>query len=98
MKILTTPRMERCIGCHACSLACARLVHIRLSWDTAGIRILSSGAKVAVLSWKKVCVFDAAPATRPVRWTPSISILQASRSCVSIVVVVFRSARTTALK
>ena len=43
MKILTTPRMERCIGCHACSLACARLVHKRLSWDTAGIRILSSG-------------------------------------------------------
>ena len=27
MKILTTPRMERCIGCHSCSLACARLVH-----------------------------------------------------------------------
>jgi Fe-S-cluster-containing dehydrogenase component len=43
MKILTTPRMERCIGCHACSLACARLVHKRLPWDTAGIRILSSG-------------------------------------------------------
>ena len=43
MKILTTPRMERCIGCHSCSLACARLVHKRLSWDTAGIRIRSSG-------------------------------------------------------
>uniref|UniRef100_A0A7V4LDR3 (Fe-S)-binding protein n=1 Tax=Desulfobacca acetoxidans TaxID=60893 RepID=A0A7V4LDR3_9BACT len=43
MKILTTPRMERCIGCHSCSLACARLVHHRLSWDTAGIRIASSG-------------------------------------------------------
>ena len=27
MKILTAPRMERCIGCHSCSLACARLVH-----------------------------------------------------------------------
>ncbi len=27
MKILSTPRMERCIGCHSCSLACARLVH-----------------------------------------------------------------------
>jgi Fe-S-cluster-containing dehydrogenase component len=25
MKILSTPRMERCIGCHSCSLACARL-------------------------------------------------------------------------
>jgi Fe-S-cluster-containing dehydrogenase component len=42
-KILTTPHMERCIGCHACSLACARLVNKRLSWDTAGIRIVSSG-------------------------------------------------------
>jgi len=27
MKILTAPRMERCIGCHSCSLACARQVH-----------------------------------------------------------------------
>jgi len=43
MKILTAPRMERCIGCHSCSLACARLVHKLLSWDTAGIRIRSSG-------------------------------------------------------
>ena len=43
MKILTTPRMERCIGCNSCSLACARLVHHRLSWLTAGIRIISSG-------------------------------------------------------
>lgn len=43
MKLLTTPRMEQCIGCHSCSLACARLVHRRLSWHTAGIRIASSG-------------------------------------------------------
>jgi Fe-S-cluster-containing dehydrogenase component len=43
MKILTAPRMDRCIGCHSCSLACARLLHHRLSWDTAGIRIHSSG-------------------------------------------------------
>ena len=27
MKSLTAPRMERCIGCHSCSLACGRLVH-----------------------------------------------------------------------
>jgi Fe-S-cluster-containing dehydrogenase component len=38
MKILTTPRMERCIGCNSCSLACARLVHKRLSWLAAGIK------------------------------------------------------------
>jgi len=43
MKNLTTPHMERCIGCHSCSLACARLVHKNLSWDTAGIRIATSG-------------------------------------------------------
>jgi Fe-S-cluster-containing dehydrogenase component len=43
MKILTTPRLERCIGCHSCSLACARLGHQRLSWDMAGIRVASSG-------------------------------------------------------
>jgi len=43
VKVLKTPRMERCIGCHSCSLACARLVHKHLSWDTAGIRIVSSG-------------------------------------------------------
>jgi Fe-S-cluster-containing hydrogenase component 2 len=43
IKCLKTPLMERCIGCHSCSLACARLVYKRLSWDTAGIRIFSSG-------------------------------------------------------
>lgn len=43
MKKLTTPNLNRCIGCHSCSLACARLVHKKISWDTAGIRIKSSG-------------------------------------------------------
>ena len=43
MKILSASRMERCIGSHSCSLACARLVHKRLSWDMAGIRIQSTG-------------------------------------------------------
>ena len=43
MKQLTTPRINRCIGCHSCSLACARLVHKMISWDTAGIRIRSAG-------------------------------------------------------
>ncbi len=43
MKILAAVRMERCIGCHSCSLACARIVHRRLSWDEAGIRIHTSG-------------------------------------------------------
>lgn len=43
MKILVASRMERCIGCHSCSLACARLVHDTLSWSRAGIRIGSAG-------------------------------------------------------
>ena len=42
-KILVAARMERCIGCHSCSLACARLVHDALSWTRAGIRIGSAG-------------------------------------------------------
>ena len=43
MKILSTPRLDQCIGCHSCSLACARLVHKRVSWLCAGIRIESAG-------------------------------------------------------
>lgn len=43
MKLLTTPRMDRCIGCHSCSLACARLIYKRISWSAAGIRIHSAG-------------------------------------------------------
>lgn len=43
MKIHRAARMERCIGCHSCSLACARLVYKALSWNKAGIRIRSTG-------------------------------------------------------
>ena len=43
MKILRALRMERCIGCYSCSLACARLVHGSLSWKRSGIRIHSAG-------------------------------------------------------
>lgn len=43
MKILRATRMDRCIGCHSCSLACARQVHKKFSWRAAGIRIKSSG-------------------------------------------------------
>lgn len=43
MKRLEAVRMEQCIGCHSCSLACARLVHKKLSWNTSGIRISSAG-------------------------------------------------------
>ena len=43
MKILRASRMDRCIGCHSCSLACARQVNKKFSWNAAGIRIKSSG-------------------------------------------------------
>ena len=43
MKLLRANKMVRCIGCHSCSLACARLVHKKMSWNTAGIRIASAG-------------------------------------------------------
>ncbi|QGY39289.1 4Fe-4S dicluster domain-containing protein [Pseudodesulfovibrio cashew] len=43
MKALRAARMERCIGCHSCSLACSRQVHHFLSWNRAGIRIASAG-------------------------------------------------------
>jgi Fe-S-cluster-containing dehydrogenase component len=61
MKILATPHMERCIGCHSCSLACARLVHKRLSWDTAGIRIASSGGLSTGFEARTCLACDPAP-------------------------------------
>lgn len=61
MRILTTPRMERCIGCHSCSLACARLIHGRLSWNTAGIRIASSGGLSTGFEARVCLACDPAP-------------------------------------
>lgn len=55
VKILTAPRLERCIGCYSCSLACARLVHRRLSWESAGIRIFTSGG-LSTSFEAKVCL------------------------------------------
>ncbi len=43
MKFLRAKNIKRCIGCHICSLTCARQVHGLISWDASGIRILSSG-------------------------------------------------------
>ena len=60
-KVLTTPRMDRCIGCHSCSLACARLVHKKLSWDTAGIRIISSGGLSTGFEAKSCLACNPAP-------------------------------------
>lgn len=61
MKILTTPRMERCIGCYSCSMACSRLVHKQLSWLTAGIRITSAGGLSTGFEAKVCLACDPAP-------------------------------------
>lgn len=61
MKILKANRMERCIGCHACSLACARLVHKRLSWLTSGIRITSAGGLSTGFEARLCLACDPAP-------------------------------------
>lgn len=61
MKTLVASRMETCIGCHSCSLACARLVHRRLSWDTAGIRIASSGGLSTGFEARLCLACDPAP-------------------------------------
>ncbi|MBG0776666.1 MAG: 4Fe-4S binding protein [Desulfovibrionaceae bacterium] len=55
MKILRASRMEQCIGCYSCSLACARLVHGQLSWSNAGIAIRSSGGMTTGFE-ARVCV------------------------------------------
>ena len=42
-KILTAPRMARCIGCESCMLACARMVYQTLSPHKSAIQVRSSG-------------------------------------------------------
>ena len=61
MKALRASRMERCIGCHSCSLACARLVHKVLSWNKAGIRIASSGGLTTGFEARLCLACDPAP-------------------------------------
>lgn len=61
MKILSPSKMERCIGCYSCSLACARLVHKHLSWSAAGIRISTSGGMSTGFEAKYCVACDPAP-------------------------------------
>ncbi len=61
MKQLITPRMDQCIGCHSCSLACARLVHKKVSWNSAGIRIHSSGGLSTGFVANRCLACDPAP-------------------------------------
>ena len=64
MKILRASRMDRCIGCHSCSLACARQVHKKLSWSTAGIRIQSSGGITTGFEARLCLACNPAPCAR----------------------------------
>ncbi len=61
MKVLRAVRMERCIGCHSCSLACARLVYKQFSWNTAGIRIKSVGGVTSGFKAEHCLACDPAP-------------------------------------
>ena len=61
MKLLTTPRMDQCTGCHSCSLACARIIHKKLSWSCAGIRIESSGGLSTGFRATRCLACDPAP-------------------------------------
>lgn len=63
MKILRAARMERCIGCYSCSLACARLVHKQLSWTNCGIRISTAGGVSTGFEAKLCVACDPAPCT-----------------------------------
>ena len=42
-KILTAPRMARCIGCDSCMLACARMIYRSISPHKSAIQIRSRG-------------------------------------------------------
>jgi len=64
-KILRATKMERCIGCSSCTLACARLVHKTLSWIKAGIRIHSSGGLSSGFEAIYCLACDPAPCIAP---------------------------------
>lgn len=61
MKRLITPRIDQCIGCHSCSLACARIVYRKISWNTAGIRIHSTGGLSTSFVANRCLACDPAP-------------------------------------
>ncbi|SDB42620.1 4Fe-4S binding domain-containing protein [Desulfonatronum thiosulfatophilum] len=64
MKILRASRMDRCIGCHSCSMACARQVHKKFSWSAAGIRIGSSGGITTGFEARVCLACDPAPCAK----------------------------------
>jgi len=87
VKVLRTPRMERCIGCYSCSLACARSVYKSLSWKRSGIHIRSSGgistgfeARVCLACDPAACA--AACPTEALRQRPGGGVFFKEKRCI----------------
>lgn len=59
--------MDQCIGCHSCSMACARLIQKRLSWHAAGIRIRSAGGLSTGFVAVRCLACDPAPCVQACR-------------------------------
>ncbi len=59
-KILTSPRMARCIGCDSCMLACARMVYKSYSPHKSAIQIRSRGGVMGRLV-ANICTACAEP-------------------------------------
>ncbi len=64
MKQLTASRMDQCIGCQSCSLACARSLYKMISWNCAGIRIHSSGGLTSGFIADRCLACDPAPCAK----------------------------------
>ena len=60
-RILTAPRMARCIGCDSCMLACARLVYQSFTPHKSAIQIRSRGGVMGRMV-ANICRACAAPA------------------------------------
>lgn len=51
MKHLTAPRMDHCIGCQLCALACARVLYNKVGWNSSGIRIQGNQSSSGIVSY-----------------------------------------------
>ena len=59
-KILSAPRMARCIGCDSCMLACARMVYDSFSPHKSAIQIRSRGGVMGRMA-ANICTACAEP-------------------------------------
>ena len=61
VKVLTAPRMARCIGCDSCMLACARMIYKSFSPHRSAIQIRSRGGVMGRMV-ANICTACAEPA------------------------------------